>query len=339
MRRAAVQLYGPSLEKIRYLEALRSGKSRCGGLNAGASRRVRASSICATPSHGSHAECIVAPWTGDNPASVIGVSQPGDAILSLGTSTTFLLSTPPANNPPKRTTTSHLLAHPLQRRARIVMLCYKNGGLARERVRGAAPRTWADFDADVVARPPGNEGIFGFYFPEVEIIPPLVQGDFFYRAVEDETPVRLDPSEVPKEAHARAILESQLLSIKARLLAILPVHDTEDAAHHHHQVLDVPMNRLVIVGGSSINETIQQFVADLFGIDVYVSGTKEGAALGGAVLAMRAAGVDVPELGELRKVKSPRQDVTAVYEDVVDVYRACEQKVVEQFAQAKANAA
>ncbi|KAH7098272.1 actin-like ATPase domain-containing protein [Auriculariales sp. MPI-PUGE-AT-0066] len=257
---------------------------------------------------GFSSECIVAPWTGDNPASVIGVSSPGDAILSLGTSTTFLLSTPPADRPPKRTTTSHLLAHPTESRTRIVMLCYKNGALAREGLRGPS-RSWADFDADVAKRPPGNDGVFGFYFPEVEIIPPL--------------------------AHARAILESQLLSIKARLLAILPTHETpaHEANHHHHHAhkeLDVPLHRLVLAGGSSVNETIQQLAADMFGIDVYIAGTKEGAALGGAVLAMRAAGVEVPELGELRKVKSPNKEVTEVYDDILDAYRACEQKVIEE---------
>ncbi|KZV89436.1 actin-like ATPase domain-containing protein [Exidia glandulosa HHB12029] len=258
-------------------------------------------------------DCVVAPWTGDNPASVIAVSAPGDAILSLGTSTTFLLSTPPADKPPLRTTTSHLLAHPLERRARIVMLCYKNGALAREAVRGPS-RSWAEFDASVAKTEPGNGGIFGFYFPEVEIIPPLVHGEFFFRGQEEVKREDLD-----EHVHARAILESQLLSVKARLLAILPAH--EEA-----------LRRLILVGGGSVNATIQQLAADIFGMDVYIAETKEGAAVGGAVLAMHAAGISGIVHGSLKLVKKARSDITRVYSNIVDTYRLCEQKVVDKFA-------
>lgn len=277
-------------------------------------------------------DCVVAPWTGDNPASVIAVSTPGDAILSLGTSTTFLLSTPPADKPPLRTTISHLLAHPLERRARIVMLCYKNGALAREKVRGA--RAWADFDADVEKSAPGNGGVLGFYFPEVEIIPPLVQGEFFFRVNSDGDVEEVARDGLDEHVHARAILESQLLSIKARLLDILPTHESAGDTHdaHIHRDLDNPLRRLVLVGGSSVNTTIQQLAADVFGMDVYIAETKEGAAVGGAVLAMHAAGVRDVETGGLKLVKKARPEVTDIYADIVAPYRAGEQKVVQKFA-------
>ena len=60
-------------------------------------------------------EYIIAPFTGDNPIAIVALSASGDAILSLGTLTTLLLSGPPppftATSPtlPKCTTTSHLL--------------------------------------------------------------------------------------------------------------------------------------------------------------------------------------------------------------------------------------
>jgi xylulokinase len=39
-------------------------------------------------------DCDVAPFTGDNPATILALPlQPSDAIVSLGTSTTFLMST------------------------------------------------------------------------------------------------------------------------------------------------------------------------------------------------------------------------------------------------------
>ena len=93
-------------------------------------------------------DCLVTSFTGDNPATMVALSTPGDAVLSLGTSTTFLLAISPSNTPPARFTTSHLLAHPTTAGAHIAMLCYKNGALAREKVRNEhAGGDWARFNA------------------------------------------------------------------------------------------------------------------------------------------------------------------------------------------------
>jgi len=192
--------------------------------------------------------CVVAPFTGDNPATVIALSAPGDAILSLGTSTTFLLSIPPAGTPPKRFTTSHLLSHPTNPDGKIAMLCYKNGALAREQVRDRyAEGDWTRFSELIEQTPPGNNGYLGLYFPLPEIIPPNVQGDFFFRLATSTTTPRL-VDEIPAEVHPRAILESQFLSIRSRVAAILPKNAP-------------PLQRLVATGGSSTNQTIRQMAA------------------------------------------------------------------------------
>ncbi|KAF9778299.1 actin-like ATPase domain-containing protein [Thelephora terrestris] len=268
-------------------------------------------------------ECLIAPFTGDNPASVIALSTPGDAIMSLGTSTTFLLSILPSETPPRRFTTSHLLSHPTKKGAQIAMLCYKNGALAREKIRDEyAQSSWDRFNRLVERSPPGNNNILGFYFPLPEIIPPNAQGEFFYDVSDPSSPVVMDI--IPNEAHPRAILESQLLSIKARVLDILP----EDAQ---------PPHRLIVTGGSSTNQTILQLAADVFGMKVYVAiGGKEAAAIGGAQLARytwwkrRNEGDGSfeemvsgdPETVTL--VAEPRPEVTSVYEGLVDPYRRCE---------------
>ena len=193
-------------------------------------------------------DCIVAPFTGDNPATVIALSAPGDALLSLGTSTTFLLSIPPADAPPKRFTTSHILSHPTALGGQIAMLCYKNGALAREQVRDRyADGDWSRFNNLVEQTPPGNNGYVGLYFSLPEIIPPNVKGDFFFQtAISNSTVVLVD--DIPGYAHPRAILESQFLSIRSRIAAILP----ENAP---------PLQRLVVTGGSSTNQTIRQLAA------------------------------------------------------------------------------
>jgi len=62
---------------------------------------------------------------------------------------------------------------------------------------------------------------------------------------------------LPDAAHPRAILESQLLSIRARMAAILQ----QDAPR---------LRRLVLTGGAHTKPTICQLSPDLFGIPAYV---------------------------------------------------------------------
>ncbi|KAH7914643.1 hypothetical protein BJ138DRAFT_350128 [Hygrophoropsis aurantiaca] len=272
-------------------------------------------------------ECIVAPFTGDNPATVVALSAPGDALLSLGTSSTLLLSIPPADTAPKRFTTSHLLSHPTTIEAQIAMLCYKNGALAREQIRNRdAARDWTRYNELVENSPIGSNGYMGFYFPLPEIIPPNVQGEFVFSASTDGVPTLVDS--MPPEAHPRAILESQFLSIKSRIAAIMPPNAP-------------PLQRLIVTGGSSANQTIRQLAADLFGMRVYVAESKEAAGTGGAILAKFAwwkaqnggegtfEEMSYGDVERMRLVAEPKMEVTQMYEGLVETYRACEERVVE----------
>lgn len=84
--------------------------------------------------YGFSKDCIIAPFTGDNPATILALPlRANDAIVSLGTSTTFLMSTPHYKPDPS----THFFNHPTTGGLYMFMLCYKNGGLARERVRDA----------------------------------------------------------------------------------------------------------------------------------------------------------------------------------------------------------
>ncbi|KAF5350250.1 hypothetical protein D9758_007853 [Tetrapyrgos nigripes] len=280
-------------------------------------------------------DCIVAPFTGDNPATVASLSFPGDALLSLGTSTTYLLSIPPSDTPPKRFTTCHLLSHPTTAPdAQIAMLCYKNGALAREQVRDRfADGDWERYNQLVASQLPGCGGRMGLYFPLPEIIPPEVQGDFVFQTAH-QPPSRTSLEAIPTECHPRMILESQFLSIRSRIAAILP----SDAP---------PLQRLVITGGSSANQTIRQLAADLFNMRVYVSATKEAAAMGGALLAKfaywRANGNEYGSFEEMsamtgteglgmKCVAEPQEKVAQAYGGLIEAYTLCEEQVVRGWA-------
>ncbi|KZV74500.1 actin-like ATPase domain-containing protein [Peniophora sp. CONT] len=273
-------------------------------------------------------ECIVAPFTGDNPATMVALSTPGDAVLSLGTSTTFLLAIPPHEAPPARMTTSHLLAHPTTAGASLGMLCYKNGALAREHVRDAhANGDWARFNELVESTPAGNAGRWGFYFPLPEIIPPGVSGEHLFQSAPDGSISKVEA--IADEAHPRAILESQLLSIRSRVTAILPPNAP-------------PLRRLVLTGGSSHNATIAQIAADILGMPAYIAAdTREAAGTGGALLARfawwraQAGGrgtfeeMRAMDSLRMRRVATPKEEVTHVYDALVEPYRTCEALVIK----------
>jgi xylulokinase len=275
-------------------------------------------------------ECIVAPFTGDNPATVVALSKPGDAILSLGTSTTFLLSIPSVKGAaPHATTSSHLLSHPAVPGATIAMLCYKNGALAREEVRDLySEKSWDKYNEHVETTPPGNHGWIGLYYPLTEIIPPNVKGTYIFKVTPGQSPERQESIEAPAQP-ARAILEAQLLSIHARINAIMPAHAPA-------------LRRLVLSGGGSANDTIRQLAADVLGMPAFVAaGGKQGAGAGGAVLArfawwkiQHSEGTFEEMIStdeeRMHKVAEPRPEVTKIYEGLVDDYNKCEEIVIKE---------
>ena len=74
--------------------------------------------------YGFDSSCIVAPATGDNPSTILALPlRPLDAMVSLGTSTTFLMSTPKYRPDPA----VHFFNHPTTAGLYMFMLCYKNG--------------------------------------------------------------------------------------------------------------------------------------------------------------------------------------------------------------------
>ncbi|KAG8931447.1 hypothetical protein FRC02_002726 [Tulasnella sp. 418] len=282
--------------------------------------------------YGFNEDCIVAPFTGDNPSSIVSLSNPGDAILSLGTSTTLLVSIPPSDSHPVYMTTSHILAHPTTPGGYIAMLCYKNGDLARKAIRDRHySGDWAAFDESIQKSPPGNDGYLEFYFLHKEIIPDGVIGEYAFKngklLAENDTALTSSGA----ASYARAVCESQLLSIKSRLAHILP-HASE------------PLHRCIVTGGASNNLTILQMVADVLNMPVYIATTSASATLGGALLAKYAwwkQARDAPEASfeemrkestgsgkDLKKVVDPREGVTKIYDALLDPYQECEDIVI-----------
>jgi len=212
------------------------------------------------------------------------------------------------------------------------MLCYKNGALAREMIRDLhAGSDWATFNHLVEATPPGNHGYIGLYYPLPEIIPPNIQGDFLFFSQDSGTLASVDS--IPSTCCPRAVLESQLLSVLSHITDILP-----DAAP--------PLRRLIVSGGSSVNETILQMAADILGLSVFViddgSASAEAACMGAAKLAAYALRREVGhstrfQNSTFRSAIQPRDPNTQMYRELLDVYRLAENEAVRIYETGNTN--
>ena len=143
--------------------------------------------------------------SGDNPCSLVGVGvrEPGEAVLSLGTSDTFFcLLADVAVDPDQG---GHVFiapsGHPMS------LVCFRNGSLAREAVRDRHGLDWQGFEDALRATPPGNDGMMMLPWFEPEIVP----------RVASPRVIRLGGlADVPEQAarNCRAVVEGQFLSMR-----------------------------------------------------------------------------------------------------------------------------
>ena len=213
--------------------------------------------------------CSIAPFTGDNPATILALPlRPNDAIVSLGTSTTFLMSTSMYKPDPA----VHFFNHPTTAGLYMFMLCYKNGGLAREQVRDAinldaqsasVSNSWETFDTISLTTPPLGQDSetapmkLGLFFPRPEIVPNVRAGKWrFIYDVNQET--LTEAGEIWTRPHddARAIVESQMLSLRLR---------SRDLVESPGHGLPAQPRRIYLVGGGSQNAAIAKIAGQVLG--------------------------------------------------------------------------
>lgn len=218
--------------------------------------------------YGFSPQCTVIPATGDNPSTILALPLRSlDAMVSLGTSTTFLMSTPEFKPDPA----THFFNHPTTGGLYMFMLCYKNGGLAREKVRDAnrdAPvnagtDSWATFDKILLDTPPVGQKKdadamkMGLYFPRPEIVPNLRAGEWRFNY--DPNSHSLDEKDTGWAMPAddvRAIVESQMLSLRLR---------SKDLVRSPAEGLPPQPRRVYLVGGGSRNKAIAQVAGEVLG--------------------------------------------------------------------------
>jgi xylulokinase len=256
--------------------------------------------------HGLPAAAVVT-WSGDNPCSLIGTGlvREGRMAVSLGTSdVSFGLMEAPRVD---ASGTGHVFGAPTG--AFMGLTVFKNGSLARERVRNAFGMSWPDFSRALSSTPAGNQAriFLPWYEPEIT---PSVQNPGVHR-------YGLDERDGP--GHVRGVIEAQMMAI---------------TRHSHWMGVDV--DTIYATGGAAANVQILQVMADVFNAQVHQLEVGNSAALGAA---LRAHHADAARSGQSRSWEeiidglvepvaasrlTPQPAATAVYRELMKAHEACE---------------
>ena len=240
--------------------------------------------------------------SGDNPCSLVGVGvrEPGEAVLSLGTSDTyFCLLADVAVDPDAN---GHVFiapsGHPMS------LICFRNGSLAREAIRDRYGLDWADFEDALRDTPPGNGGMMMLPWFEPEIVPRVASPGV----------VRLGGlTDAPNQAarNCRAVVEGQFLSMRlnSEWMATRP-------------------NRILATGGGSRNRELLQIAADVLGCRVEGHEVSDGAALGAALRATGRRPTPLPPAGEPGAAALPRPEAVAVYDRMLPRYAEAQRRAL-----------
>ena len=207
---------------------------------------------------GLNPEALATVWTGDNPASVIGLGliQPGQVAISLGTSDTFFGSMKKCQTDAQGE--GHVFGSP-DRRVHDVDLFQKRLARPRKNPRTLRHQELGGLRRTARARPdPGNGG--GILLPwfEAEIVPRVNRPGVH----------RFDLDEKDAAANARAIFEAQMMSMRL-----------------HSQWMKVAPERILATGGASNNPQLLRVMADVMNCWVERIEVSKSAALGAALQA------------------------------------------------------
>ena len=259
-------------------------------------------------------EALATTWTGDNPASVIGLglTKPGQIAVSLGTSDTFFGTMQKCQT--DENGEGHVFGSPAG--GYMTLICFKNGSLAREKIRELyGIKNWGEFGKLVASKNPGNDG--GILLPwfEAEIVPRVNRPGIH----------RFDLDAKNTAANCRAIFEAQMLSMRL-----------------HSQWMNVSPEKIFATGGASNDAALLQVMADVMNCRVLRIEVSKSAALGAALQAAHGwlmatgkdpkweklvAGFTAPVPGsEIR----PDKKTVKIYDQLLEKYARCEDEALDE---------
>lgn len=260
--------------------------------------------------YGFSSDCRIISWSGDNPNSLVGAggSRPGAAIISLGTSDTFFAAMHnPCVDPDG---CGHVFGNPAG--GFMSLICFKNGSLAREKVKDETGVSWQEFDTEAFEQTsPGNNGnlMLPYFVPEITPLvleaSPVYKGTTEFKEGKDSC------------GRIRAVVEAQAMSLRLHSLWIGEETDT-----------------LRLTGGASKSDGICRVMADVFNARVERLEVGNSACLGAAMRAAEA-GNDLTwdELTEAfckadtSKTIKPIPENVSIYKELLPAFKKLVHKV------------
>ena len=258
--------------------------------------------------YGLNPETLATVWTGDNPASVIGLGliKPGQTAISLGTSDTFFGTMVKCLT--DENGEGHVFGSPAG--DYMTLICFKNGSLAREKIRELyGIRDWKEFGKLVASTPPGNDG--GILLPwfEPEIVPRVNKPGI----------CRFDLDEKNVAGNCRAIFEAQMMSMRL-----------------HSAWMNVSPEKIYATGGASNDLALLQIMADVMNCRVLRIEVSKSAALGAALMAAHGWLVATGKEPKWEKLVAgfsqpipnseirPDKKASKIYDKLLEKYAECE---------------
>jgi xylulokinase len=263
--------------------------------------------------YGLNPEALATVWTGDNPATAIGLGliKAGQTAISLGTSDTFFGTMEKCQT--DENGEGHVFGSPTG--GYLTLICFKNGSLAREKIRELYKISdWKKFAELVAQTPPGNNDAILLPWFEPEIVPRTVTTGIR----------RFDLDEKNVAANCRAVFEAQMLSMRL-----------------HSQWMQVAPEKILVTGGAANNPTLLQILADVMNCRVLRIEVSKSAALGAALQAAHGwlvaadknpawdklvAGFTAPVPGS---EVLPDKKAARIYDKLLEKYAACESDVLD----------
>ena len=219
----------------------------------------------------------VVPFTGDNPASLVGcfAEKPGTAVISLGTSDVFFAAMDSFHTDPDGY--GHVFGNPLG--GFMSLSCFKNGSLARDRVRRELGVDWTFFDEGAWEKAKdegeGEQSNCRNSSVRLRTSPSPMAYPYFESEItpkHDATGIEanFDWASAAPDVKVRAIVEGQVANMYERTRWI------------------GDFGEIKVTGGASRSKGIRETIASVFKAKVTVLEVADSAAVGGARLAARA---------------------------------------------------
>jgi len=250
-------------------------------------------------------------WSGDNPCSLVGLGlmEEGMIAISLGTSYTYFGYMKHCHTDAKGE--GHVFGAPTG--DYMTLICFKNGSLARERLRDQYGIDWDKFNHHLESTKPNSNGGILLPWYEAEIVP-RVNKPGIHR-------FDLDPNDAA--ANCRAFVEGQMMAMRL-----------------HSEWMNVTPKKILATGGGSVNVPILQIMADVMNCPVYRIEVSKSAALGAALRAAQGwlahegkapswnkivRGFSDPIPGSEIK---PSLKAAKVYDKLIEKYAKCEKQAL-----------